>query len=94
MHSISFFSRFVFGEFIAKGGEYMHKVGRALTNRVVERRNMINIYLNGESMHEECWGEFVSGVVFEFVSLSSSLLFLHFAAFHVIYWFAAFPSSR
>jgi hypothetical protein len=27
MHSISFFSRFVFNEFIAKGGEYGHKVG-------------------------------------------------------------------
>jgi hypothetical protein len=45
-------------------GESICKVGRALTNRVVERRNMINIYLNGESMHEECCGEFVSGVVF------------------------------
>jgi hypothetical protein len=30
MHSISFFSRFVFDEFIAKGGEYGHKVGRTL----------------------------------------------------------------
>jgi hypothetical protein len=27
MHSISFFSRFVFDEFIAKGGKYGHKVG-------------------------------------------------------------------
>jgi hypothetical protein len=27
MHSISFFSQFVFDEFIAKGGEYEHKVG-------------------------------------------------------------------
>jgi hypothetical protein len=42
MHSISFFSWFVFDEFIAKGGEYGHKVGRTLANRVVERRNMIN----------------------------------------------------
>jgi hypothetical protein len=42
MHSISFFSWFVFDEFIAKGGEYGHKVGRTLGNRVVERRNMIN----------------------------------------------------
>jgi hypothetical protein len=30
MHSISCFSRFVFDEFIAKGGENMHKVGRTL----------------------------------------------------------------
>jgi hypothetical protein len=48
MYSISFFSRFVFDEFIAKGGEYGHKVGRTLANRVVERRNMINDYLRGE----------------------------------------------
>jgi hypothetical protein len=48
MHSISFFSWFVFDEFIAKGGEYGHKVGRTLANRVVERKNMINDYLRGE----------------------------------------------
>jgi hypothetical protein len=47
MYSISFFSRFVFDEFIAKGGRYGHKVGRTLPNRVVERRNMINDYLRG-----------------------------------------------
>jgi hypothetical protein len=41
MHNISFFSRFVFDEFIAKGGEIVHKLGRTLANRVVERRNMI-----------------------------------------------------
>jgi hypothetical protein len=48
MHSISFFSRFVFDEFIAKGGEYVHKVGRTLANRMVEKSNMINVYLRGE----------------------------------------------
>jgi hypothetical protein len=42
MHSILFFSRFVFDEFIAKGGEYGHKIGELFANRVVERRNMIN----------------------------------------------------
>jgi hypothetical protein len=45
MHSILFFSRFVFDEFIAKRGESGHKVSRTLANRVVERRNMINDYL-------------------------------------------------
>jgi hypothetical protein len=30
MHSISFFSRFMFDEFIAKGEEYGHKVGWTL----------------------------------------------------------------
>jgi hypothetical protein len=38
----------VFDEFIAKGEEYGHKVGRTLANRVVERKNMINDYLRGE----------------------------------------------
>jgi hypothetical protein len=47
MQSTSFFSWFVFDEFIAKGGEYGHKVGRTLANRVDERRNMINGYLRG-----------------------------------------------
>jgi hypothetical protein len=41
MHSISFFSWIVFDEFIAKGGEIVHKVGRTLANRMIERRNMI-----------------------------------------------------
>jgi hypothetical protein len=49
MHSISFFSQFVFDEFIAKGGEYGHKVDRTLTNQVDERRNMINDYLRGRA---------------------------------------------
>jgi hypothetical protein len=48
MHSISFFSQFVFDEFITKRGEYVHKVGRTLANRVVERKNMTNVYLRGE----------------------------------------------
>jgi hypothetical protein len=37
----------MFDEFIAKGREYEHKVGRTLPNWVVERRNMINDYLRG-----------------------------------------------
>jgi hypothetical protein len=49
MHSISFFSRFVFDGFIAKGGEYGHKVGRTLANRVEDRRNMIIDYLRGRA---------------------------------------------
>jgi hypothetical protein len=61
MHSISFFSLFVFDEFIIKGGEYVHKVGITLANQVVKRRNMINIYLMRESLHGECYGAFDSG---------------------------------
>jgi hypothetical protein len=56
MHSISFFSQFVFDEFIVKGGEYEHKVGRTLTNRVDERRNMINDYLRGRACIESVRG--------------------------------------
>jgi hypothetical protein len=41
MYNILFFSQFEFAEFIAKGGEIVHKVGRTLANQVVERRNMI-----------------------------------------------------
>jgi hypothetical protein len=56
MHSISFFSRFVFNEFIAKGGEYGHKVSTTLANRVDERRNMINDYLSGKACIESVRG--------------------------------------
>jgi hypothetical protein len=42
----------VFDEFIAKGGEYVHKVGRTLSNQVDERRNMINDYLRGTTCIE------------------------------------------
>jgi hypothetical protein len=56
IHSIAFFSWFVFDEFIAKGGEYGHKVGRTLANRVDERRNMINDYLRGRACIERVMG--------------------------------------
>jgi hypothetical protein len=56
MHSISFFSWFLFDEFIAKEGEYVHKVGRTLANRVDERRNMINDYLRGRACIESVRG--------------------------------------
>jgi hypothetical protein len=49
MHSILFFSQFVFDEFIVKGGEHGHKIGRTLANQVDERRNMINDYLRGRA---------------------------------------------
>jgi hypothetical protein len=52
MHIISFFSWLVFDEFIAKGGEYGHKVGRTLANQMDERRNMINDYLRGRTCIE------------------------------------------
>jgi hypothetical protein len=58
MHNISFFSWFVFDEFIIKGGEYEYKDGRTLANRVDERRNMINNYLRGRCCIESvrgCW---------------------------------------
>jgi hypothetical protein len=61
MHSISFFSWFVFDEFIAKGGEYGHKVGRTLANRVDERRKMINDYLRGRSCIESIRGSWFQG---------------------------------
>jgi hypothetical protein len=48
IHIISFFSQIVFDEFIAKGGEIVHKVDRTLANRVVERKKHDNIYLRRE----------------------------------------------
>jgi hypothetical protein len=56
MHDISFFSQFVFDEFIAKWGEYVHKVDITLANRVNERRNMINDYLRGRACIESVKG--------------------------------------
>jgi hypothetical protein len=38
----------VFQEFIAKGGEYGHKLVELLANRVVERRKMILSIFGGE----------------------------------------------
>jgi hypothetical protein len=46
----------VFDEFIAKGGEYRHKVGMTLANQVDERRNMINDYLRGRACIESVRG--------------------------------------
>jgi hypothetical protein len=46
----------VFDEFIAKGGEYEHKVGRTLANRVDKRRKMINDYLRGIACNESVRG--------------------------------------
>jgi hypothetical protein len=46
----------VFDEFIVKGGEYVHKVGKTLANRVVERRHMINDYLRGRDCIESVRG--------------------------------------
>jgi hypothetical protein len=46
----------VFHEFIFKGGEYGHKVGRTLANQVDERRSMINDYLRGRACIENVKG--------------------------------------
>jgi hypothetical protein len=32
----------------------VYKIDRTLANRVVERRNMTNVYLKMESLHGEC----------------------------------------
>jgi hypothetical protein len=70
MHNISLFSWFVFDEFIAKVGEYGHKVGRTLANRMVERRNMINDYLRGRACIESVRGSWFRGSI-DFVLLCS-----------------------
>jgi hypothetical protein len=45
MHIISFFSWFVFDEFIVKGESMGTKLVELYANRMIERRNMINDYL-------------------------------------------------
>jgi hypothetical protein len=52
----------VLDEFIAKGGEYGHKVGRTLANQVVERRNMINDYLRGRDCIEILGGMLILSI--------------------------------
>jgi hypothetical protein len=56
MHNISFFSWFVFDEFIAKGESMSTKLVELFANRVVERRNMINDYLRGRACIESVRG--------------------------------------
>jgi hypothetical protein len=80
MYSISFFSRFVFDKIIVKGGEYEHKVDWTLANQVIERGNMINIYLRERELALRVLGGVDSGVVFEF-ELFFTLL-CHFGLFY------------
>jgi hypothetical protein len=51
-HSISFFSRYVFDEFIAKGESMGTKWVELFANRVDERKNMTNDYLRGRACIE------------------------------------------
>jgi hypothetical protein len=107
MHSISFFSQFVFDKFIVKGEEYGYKVGRTLANRVDERRSMINNYLRGRTCIESVRGSWFQGMLilsfsFSFelfllfwVFLSSSLTFCLTLPFFVPFvGSCGFPSSR
>jgi hypothetical protein len=65
----------MFDEFIIKGREIVHKVDRTLTNRVVERRNMIISTKGGELALRVLW-EFDLGRVFKFCEL---FVFLRFS---------------
>jgi hypothetical protein len=58
----------------------VHKVDRTLANQVVERRNMINVYLRGRTCIESVRRGSIKGSLI----LSFSLLFLWFAAFYAI----------
>jgi hypothetical protein len=74
----------MFDEFIVKGEEYGHKVGRTLAYRVDERRNMINDYQRG--------GELVLRVLVG-VEFRGSADFEHLLWFWVFLLFWAFTSS-
>jgi hypothetical protein len=72
----------VFDEFIAKAGEYGHKVGRTLANQVYEIRNMINDYLRRRACIESVRGVDFRGVLILSFCFSFELflaLFFHFA---------------
>jgi hypothetical protein len=56
MHNISFFSWFVFDEFITKGESMGTKLVELFSIRVVERRNMKNDYLRGRGCIESVRG--------------------------------------
>jgi hypothetical protein len=59
----------MFDEFIVKGGGWFSmgtKLIELFTNRVVERRNMINIYLRGRACIKSLRGELIHG---KFLSL-------------------------
>jgi hypothetical protein len=89
MYSISFFSRFMFDEFIVQGGEYGHKVDWTLANQVVERRNMINVYLRGRACIQSVRGSF------EFFNFEPFFaLFLGLSLFVSFIGLAVFSSSR
>jgi hypothetical protein len=82
----------MFDEFIAKGEEYGHKVGRTLANRVDERRNMINDYLRGRACIESVRGS----VDFELLLWFSAFLtlFVILPLLLSFVGFCGFPSSR
>jgi hypothetical protein len=81
MHSISCFSRILFDEFIGKEGENVHKVGRTLANRVVERRNMIMSIYGGEFVLSLFRGSFEFELFFLVCCFSYHLLVLRFFLF-------------
>jgi hypothetical protein len=51
----------VFDEFIAKGESMGTKLVELFTNRVVEKRNMINDYLRGRACIESVRGSWFQG---------------------------------
>jgi hypothetical protein len=52
MHITSFFSQFMFDEFIVKGESMSTKLVELFANRLDERKNMINDYLRGRACIE------------------------------------------
>jgi hypothetical protein len=57
----------------------VHKFGRTLANQVVERRNMINVYLRGRACLESVRGSLVQG---QFLNLRVELFFAFFFICH------------
>jgi hypothetical protein len=58
MHNISYFSRFVFDEFIAKEGGNVHKVGKTLLLTKWLREETCKFYLRRRACIESVRGSF------------------------------------
>jgi hypothetical protein len=95
MHSISFFSRILFDEIIAKGGKIVYKVDRTLANSGGWEKKYGNVYLRGRACIESVRGSLFRGS-FEFCDFDLFLallwLFAWFATFRAIARFVGFPS--
>jgi hypothetical protein len=88
IQSISFFSWFVFDEFIDKGESMSTKLVELFANRMVKSRNMINDYLRRRACIESVRGSWFWAFVLILSFSCSSELFLTLICYFA--WFCRF----